>query len=334
MSVIRTILVSSVLMTIPMHPSPIIAGSTGVLPMPPPENVVTINSAPLFDFQGNLQGAIIPLKRAGKLFFMEGTVNDVPGNFILDTGASGLVLNKTYFRNSIVVEDEEAGGVTGSIGAIERLHVKKMVVSDLIYKSLSADVAPLGHLENRRGIKILGLFGMNLLQQTEIVLDLRHNELQVYKIDRNGNRPGKSGPVEKFDVVQKLKIINNVLFVTATMGGKELDFCLDTGAESNLIHSGIPKTAMNTLTITRRSTLRGSGSAQGEIVMGTITEFLFGNRQFGPMETAICNLNAMAGKYGYKIDGMLGYDFFIKGKMYLNLVRKEIGICFQPEEKP
>jgi hypothetical protein len=68
--------------------------------------------------------------------------------------------------------------------------------------------------------------------------------------------------------------------------------------------------------------------------MGTITEFSFGNRQLGPMETAVCNLNSMAGKYGYKIDGMLGYDFFMKGKIFLNLVRKEIGICLQPEDKP
>jgi hypothetical protein len=264
---------------------------------------------------------------------MEGTANGVTGNFILDTGASGLVLNKTYFRNSIVVEEEEAGGVTGSIGSIERLHVKKMQVSDLIYSAISADVAPLGHLENRRGIKILGLFGMNLLQQTEIVLDLRNNELQVYKVDRHGNRPGKSGPAAEFDILKKLRIVKNVLFVTATVGGKELDFAHDTGAESNLLHTGIPKQSMNTINITRRSTLRGSGSAQGEILMGTLTEFTFGSKQLGPMDAAVCNLNAMSSKYGFPIDGMLGYDFFMKGKIFLNLVRKEIGICLIPEGK-
>lgn len=294
---------------------------------------VTIVSAPILDFQGNVLGATIPLKRAGKLFFMEGSVNGVSGNFILDTGASGLVLNKTYFRNSIIVEEVEAGGVTGSIGVIERLHVKRMQVSELIFSSIPADVVPLGHLENRRGIKILGLFGMNLLQQSEIVLDLRNNELQVYKVDRQGNRPGKSGQETKFDILKKIRIINNVVFITATIGGKELDFCLDTGAESNLLHTGIPKQAMNSINITRRSTLQGSGSAQGEILMGTLTEFTFGTKQLGPMETAVCNLHAMSSKYGFPIDGMLGYDFFMKGKIFLNLVRKEIGICLTPEGK-
>lgn len=294
---------------------------------------VTIVSTPILDFQGNVLGATIPLKRAGKLFFMEGSVNGVSGNFILDTGASGLVLNKTYFRNSIIVEEVEAGGVTGSIGAIERLHVKKMLVSELIYTSIAADVVPLGHLENRRGIKILGLFGMNLLQQSEIILDLRNNEMQVYKVDRQGNRPGKSGQETKFDILKKIRIVNNVVFITATVGGKELDFCLDTGAESNLLHTGIPKQAMNCINITRRSALQGSGSSQGEILLGTLTEFTFGTKQLGPMETAVCNLHAMSSKYGFPIDGMLGYDFFMKGKIFLNLVRKEIGISLTAEGK-
>lgn len=310
------------------------AKNPGCLPPLPDVSTIFIASSPIFDFRGNIEGATIPLKRAGKLFFMEGTVNEVTGNFILDTGASGLVLNKTYFRNSIVVEDEEAGGVTGSIMAIERLHVKKMMVSDLVYSGLPADVAPLGHLENRRGIKILGLFGMNLLQDAGIFLDLRHNEMRVYKLDKNGNRRGKSDENERYDIVRKLKIIKNVVFIKANMGGKELDFCLDTGAESNLLNTGIPKPAMNAITITRRSTLRGSGSGQGEILMGMINEFSLGDKQLGPMETALCNLHAMAGKYGFNLDGILGFDFFMKGRFYLNLVKKEMGISLLREEKP
>jgi hypothetical protein len=51
------------------------------------------------------------------------------------------------------------------------------------------------------------------------------------------------------------------------------------------------------------------------------------------METAVCNLHAMSSKYGFPIDGMLGYDFFMKGKIFLNLVRKEIGISLTAEGK-
>jgi hypothetical protein len=58
-----------------------------------------------------------------------------------------------------------------------------------------------------------------------------------------------------------------------------------------------------------------------------------GNRQMVPMETILCSLTAMSQKYGYPIDGMLGYDFFAKGKIYINLVKKEMGICLNQETR-
>jgi predicted aspartyl protease len=294
---------------------------------------ISITCTPLTDMQGNLTGVTIPLKRAGRLFFMEGSANGVSGNFILDTGASGLVLNKTYFRNSIEVEDEEGGGVTGSTGSVERIHVKKMVVSDLVYANISADVTSLGHLENRRGIKILGLFGMSLLKNVELIIDLRNNELQIYKLDKNGERPGGKPAQPKFDITRKIQVFRNVMYVKAEIGGKELDFCLDTGAESNLLHCSAPKQAIATVTITRRTTLRGAGPGQGDILTGILTEFNFGNSQLAPMETAVCSLTDMSDKYGMSIDGMLGYDFFMKGKICINLVKKEMGIYLRQEAK-
>src|SRR5512138_3041409 len=42
----------------------------------------------------------IPLKRAGRLFMIEVVIDGITGNLIFDTGASKLVLNSTYFRNS------------------------------------------------------------------------------------------------------------------------------------------------------------------------------------------------------------------------------------------
>ena len=288
----------------------------------------------LSDPRGNVLGVTIPLKRAGRLFLLEATIDHVTGNFILDTGASGLVLNKTYFRNAICVPDEEGGGVTGSVGEVCRTTVKHMQVGELMYQNISADVTPLGHLENRRGVKILGLFGMSMLKNLELVIDLRNNELQLLKLDKTGNRLEVNFPKVKFDLVQKVEEYRNIMFVKATVGGKILDFCLDTGAESNVISIDAPKKVLNSITITRRSSLNGVGTAEGEVLFGTLNDFILGARQISSMETILCSLTAMSRKYAYPIDGMLGYDFFAKGKIYINLVKKEMGVCLKQEEKP
>jgi predicted aspartyl protease len=257
----------------------------------------------------------------------------VIGNFILDTGASGLVLNKTYFRNSRVVDDEEGGGVTGSTPAIERINVKRLLISELSYSNIPADVTPLGHLENRRGVKILGLFGMSLLKNLELVIDIRNNEVQIYKLDNKGNRLIPGSPAAKYDIIQKIAEFRNVMFVKASIGGKILDFCLDTGAESNVLSIDANKKVLGTVTITRRSNLNGVGENRGEVLYGTLNEFLMGNnRQMIPMETIVCSLADMSRKYGFHIDGMLGYDFFAKGKISINLVKNEMGISLRKEE--
>ncbi len=48
--------------------------------------------------QGNFEKLIIPLKRAQNFFLIEARIDTLVGNFILDTGAPQLVLNKTYFH--------------------------------------------------------------------------------------------------------------------------------------------------------------------------------------------------------------------------------------------
>jgi predicted aspartyl protease len=295
---------------------------------------VSITGEPIMSPQGNFIGVTIPLKRVGRLLLLEGTVDGVIGNFILDTGSSGLVLNKTYFRNCMIIADEEGGGVTGSTGTIARINVRRMMVAELIYTNIPADITPLGHLENRRGVKILGLFGMSLLKNLEIVIDSRNNELQLFKLDKNGNRFGTTASEVKYDIVNKIEQYRNIMFIKASIGGKVLAFCLDTGAESNVLSIDAPGKVLGTVTITRRSNLQGVGSDQGEVLFGTMNDFILGNRKFSSMETILCSLEALSDKYGYPIDGMLGYDFFTQGKIYLNLVKKEMGICFKQEGKP
>jgi predicted aspartyl protease len=294
---------------------------------------ICIPGCSVTDRQGNVLGVTIPLKRAGRLFLLEGTINGMIGNFILDTGASGLVLNKTYFRSSMTFEDEEGGGVTGSTAAVARIIVKRLVVGELIYTNVSADVLPLGHLENRRGVKILGLFGMSLLKNDEMVIDISNNELQIFKLDKNGNRLGPPSPEVKYDIIQKIEEFRHVLFVKASIGGKVLDFCLDTGAESNVLSIDANKKVLATVTITRRSNLSGIGENRGEVLYGTLNDFSMGARQMVPMESIVCSLADMSQKYGCPIDGMLGYDFFAKGRIYINLVKKAMGICLKTEEK-
>ncbi len=273
---------------------------------------------------GDFQSITIPLKRAGRLFLIEARIDGQTGNLIFDTGATGLVLNKTYFRKYVTEEKPAGGGITGGQGKMYRIKVGRIDISDLYYKDICADITDLGHIENRRGVKILGLFGLNMISSFEITFDANNSELQLSRVDKQGNRLSTTQADLKFDFTQNIETQHNIMVIKGKIGEKVLNFCLDTGAESNVLSNAVPKKVMNTVTIKRRSSMGGAGAASVEVLYGTMNEFEFGKYQFGNMETVITNLDAMCDSYGCNIDGMLGYDFWQKGIFQINFEKKEI----------
>lgn len=179
----------------------------------------------------------IPLKRAGKLLMVEAKVDGQQGNLVFDTGASNLVLNRTYFRDYIQSESVVPNGITGSLGKISRTIVDSLKINGLLYHNIKADVAELGHIENRRGVKVLGLFGFNLFRNFEIIIDIQNNALKLIRIDKKGNRINGAANIFNADYTQEAAEINNILFITGIIGGKKLKFCFDTGAEINAINN-------------------------------------------------------------------------------------------------
>jgi predicted aspartyl protease len=282
---------------------------------------------------GDFQMLTIPLKRAGRLFLIEARIDDQVGNLIFDTGASGLVLNKTYFRKYVSDEKPAGGGITGASGKIFRTKVKKIEISDLFYQNVAADLMDLGHIENRRGVKILGLFGLNMIDKFEVIFNANTSELQLFRVDKEGARLNDLPSELKYDFTQKMDTKYNIMVVRGKIGEKMLNFCLDTGAESNVISSDVSKKVMSTIQINRRSGMGGAGAASEEVLFGTMSEFEFGEHQFGNMQTVVTSLDAMCESYGCSIDGMLGYDFWQKGIFCFNFRKSEISFSLAKGDK-
>jgi predicted aspartyl protease len=279
-------------------------------------------------FPANTDSVIIPLKKAGRLFLIEAKVEDQTGNLVFDTGASNLVLNSTYFRDHVRSGTTVTSGITGSLGKIERITVEKMEFGELTYQQMRADVANLGHIENKRGVKILGLVGFGMMKSVEIILDASRSELRLYKVDKEGKRINSKSAGIKSDYIQEIEGNGNILFLKAMIAGKNLNFCFDTGAETNAIGSDANKTILSTLTITRRIELKGAGNAKSEVLFGRMNDFTMGAKKINDMETIVTNLRSLNEAYNTTIDGMLGYNFLEQGVITINFVKRQFGIQF------
>lgn len=272
----------------------------------------------------DVNSVVIPLKQVGRLFLIEARIDDQEGNLIFDTGATELVLNRTYFRKYTSYKKASGGGVTGSMSEVSGTILNRIDVSGLYFEKVAADLAELGHIEDRRGVKILGLFGLKMIDNLEVIFDARLNELRLNRIDMDGNRIDPKAEDLSFEFIQKLETSYDFMMIRGRISDKVLNFCLDTGAEINVLSNNVPKKVMGTVQINRRSTLGGSNSGAIEALYGTMNELELGNHQFGSMNAVIIDLSSMSEAYGCAIDGMLGYDFWQKGVFCFNYKKKEI----------
>ena len=168
--------------------------STSPIPIPISYSFIslqTITYTPEFNLSSD--SVVIPLKRAGRLFLIEAKVEDQTGNLVFDTGANGLVLNATYFRDHAKTGGSNTIGITGAVGVVEQISISRIELPEITYKNVRADVTNLGHIENRRGIKILGLIGFSMMKNLEIVIDAKHNQLILIRIDKAGRRTNSAG---------------------------------------------------------------------------------------------------------------------------------------------
>jgi len=283
---------------------------------------------------GDFESIAIPIKRAGKLILVDAIADSVSGSLILDTGATGLVLNSIYFRDGRPKHGYVTGGVTGKLEQVQQKIIGNFHFNEVSYQNIRADLTDLGHLESARQTKIIGFFGLILFRNFEVVLDLKNNLLELHRLNKNGERLNSQSQQPVPDLELPIYNYSDVYFVEGKISNKRYTFCLDTGAEANVLHNYLPDKIMNTITILRRNKLRGSGKQSTEVFYGLMNDFSIGDRAINGMQTLVTNLNAMSEAYGQQIDGMLGCAFFEKRVFYFNTTKKTLGICFYKADVP
>lgn len=269
-----------------------------------------------------------PFRFVGNLMLIEVKVDTVMGEFILDTGAPHLVLNTTYFRNYPRFGEVLAAGITGSAGVGSQTRVSRLELGDLYFEDVDADMVSLGHLETQRGTRILGLFGINLLARLELFVDFENGSLEFRKLNRQGDPiVSSTGVSDSTGLSIKLSGNSRLAIVSGEIAGKELRFCLDTGAESNVLHSLLSNKVMQQVKLLRTTLVSGSGSNSADALLGRISSLSVQEQPYPSLAATVMNLNNLREMYQDPIDGILGMDFLYRhSKMSLNMSKRKLTV--------
>ena len=272
---------------------------------------------------------VIPFTRAGNLILVKAKVDSTEGSFVLDTGAPGLVLNITYFRQYAAnATTGEQGGITGSVNVCAKINLQQLSFNGITYRHLDADIIDLGHIENKKNVRILGLLGMQLFERFEVIIDYKENLLRLHLINRKESSTYQSEQLRDTAAytVIPIDVIENKIIANASIENKKLRFIIDYGAETNVLDSRLPAKILDHVTVTQRVLLSGSGDTKVEALYGVVKDITIGNQQLAMMPILITNLEKMCYSYNYCIDGMLGFDYLSLHKIGFNFVKRKMYI--------
>jgi len=294
---------------------------------PPKENKLFIDLLLRANYDADSSVATIPFSRVGNLILVQAKADTIEGNFILDTGCPSLVLNITYFRNYPVSEKtEERNGITGAEFAAEQTQVAEFSLGGFKYYRMPADLTNLGNIENSKGTRILGLIGVELLRQFEMIIDFEKNLIHLHFIQ--GKNPSIDhnpllSDTANYTVIP-FDLVENRIMLSSEMGGKKLKLVLDTGAESNLLDSRLPGKVFDNVLLTGRSVLSGAGQTKIEVMKGDLRSLRIGNRVIETMPVLITNLEKTCFSFGGCVDGVLGFDFISASRVGFNFVTRKM----------
>jgi predicted aspartyl protease len=298
-------------------------------PTPPMKNATVYQESIDPVVTSDTASTIIPFSRAGNLIVIKARVDTTEGNFILDTGAPKLILNLTYFRNYHAAEHSGgvSGGITGSAAA-EPTNVSLLSFGPIKYYKVEADRINLGHIENSKGLKILGLLGMQLFKRFEMIIDYEKNLLYLHLIHKKEASTYKHEMLNDATAynVFPISIVRDKLLTYGEMAGKKLTFIIDTGAESNVLDSRLPNKIFEQVNITKRVMLTGSGSQRIEALYGNMKSMKLNKIDMGSLPVLVTNLEKMCFSYDHCLDGMLGFDFLSLHKIGFNFVTRKMYI--------
>lgn len=275
--------------------------------------------------KGDFDTLKLPIIRAGKLLLVEGEVDGMRGNFIFDTGAPGLVLNTSYFRQNAIKKNRTSVGIAGSSSNVYELEVNKLQISSLYYEKMIVELTDLSHIENNKNIRILGLLGMSLFNELEITLDTRKNTLMLVRPNKN------KLPSEAPDVLLPLSTSNNTLFIPMKIANKKLNVCFDTGAEQMVLDNELSQKILKNVQLNKRLNLTGTGGQKIEVWSGQLNEVNIAGHSIKNVPVLLSSLYQLSEAFGQPIDAIIGYSLMETGVIHINIPKKEFGLYLYKE---
>jgi predicted aspartyl protease len=258
----------------------------------------------------------IPFRLEGNLLLIKATLNGQTGNFLLDTGAPELILNRAYFEGMRIPWDEkEVIDFNGHASEARHFAISDFSIGGLSIKKQYALTVDLSSIEIAKGIHLLGIIGYAVLKDLELLFDFDRQELSLAPAQKKRfSFDIPEMPAATFD----LRFSGHLPYLIAHIGKKKLRFGLDTGAEVNILDNKSFRHAEDHFDAVKKLQVKGITHHQQAATSGTLQNLSINGQRVGPLQVTVINIGFLNESLTIGLDGILGMPFLKRGRVGLD----------------
>ncbi|MEM9917770.1 MAG: retropepsin-like aspartic protease [Bacteroidota bacterium] len=254
----------------------------------------------------------------GGFVLVQAKINGVDGNYIIDTGAPGLVLNSRYFKGA-KSSDLQARGLSKEL-KVELCQVRRFEWLHLKKRHVQALVIDLQNLEERTDRMISGLIGYDLLKQCELFIDYENQIIQLF--------PSRKSPLNRLyenRFETRLDLSDHLPVVKVKVNGRRFHLGIDSGAESNIFRlQRSRKFKGQDVEAIGEHEVRGLDSEVQRVPVVRFSSASIQKESFDDLDFLLVDIDPFSSNESRPVDGLLGYPFLKSGKVSIDYPRARL----------
>jgi hypothetical protein len=264
-----------------------------------------------------------PARVLNGLLVVEAEVDGQRGNFLLDTGAPALVLNKRAFAPpgaETTLAIAGSTGVNGKMAGMSYHRVQKFDWQGIRFQQKEVPTLDLTSLEQKLGgLPLLGLIGYNLLSQYAVTLDYRAGQVRLRQPDPAAT-PAPALMRVPFTLSGHLPV------VPMTVAGQTFQVGVDCGAQANLLDQQYQAGLAHVLRKASTARLSGADAATRTVSTARLPEVrLAGPLAFRKQATVFADLAHLnQNPNRAPLQGLVGYPLLSQYRTTIDYVNKEL----------
>ena len=238
------------------------------------------------------------------LIVVRAELGGVRGNYIFDTGSTGLVLNADH-QPAVKRGQNSILGASTSTESLQK-HIAKFQFGNITKRNFSAACLSLAHIELSMNMHIDGLIGMEILHGSAIIIDYDSQMLML------------ADPINDYsgaDIILDISFISGIPVVKSMLNGQSLNLAIDFGATSSILDNSTAE-HLDLEIIEQIDLLTASGKTSALNKVRCNNLLLGSSFQFDT-KAIIMDLSHLQSK-NQSIHGIVGLDLLHAGRVLLN----------------